>query len=97
MDNSNHLVTLKLTLSGFVQGVGMRYFIRNTAVGFGVKGSVENLYTQEVECILQGTQNQIDLFLNDLKENHPGNIDSFKIKILNTHEIYDDFDVKLSY
>lgn len=97
MDNSNHLVTLKLTLSGFVQGVGMRFYIRNTAISFGIKGSVENLYTGDVECICQGPQKQIDLFISDLKENHPGNIDSFKIKILNTHEIYDDFDVKLSY
>ncbi len=40
-------------ISGFVQGVGFRYFIKSNAKRLGLKGWVKNLSDGRVEAVLQ--------------------------------------------
>lgn len=47
-------------VSGFVQGVGYRQFVKRSARGIGVVGWVRNLPDGRVEVILQGSQEKID-------------------------------------
>ena len=46
-------------ISGFVQGVGLRYFIRRKALDFGLGGWVRNLPDGRVEVIFQGSDEKI--------------------------------------
>lgn len=47
-------------VSGFVQGVGYRQFVKRSARGIGVVGWVRNLPDGRVEVVLQGPQEKID-------------------------------------
>ncbi|MEK7517890.1 MAG: acylphosphatase [Patescibacteria group bacterium] len=47
-------------ISGFVQGVGFRQFIKKSALKIGVKGWVRNLEDGRVEVVLQGRMEDIE-------------------------------------
>ena len=47
-------VARRLIISGRVQGVGFRYFTRETAAREGVKGRVRNLPDGRVEAYVEG-------------------------------------------
>lgn len=55
------------TISGIVQGVGFRYFTRNTANRMGLKGYVKNLSNRNVEAYAIGTEEELTSFENELK------------------------------
>jgi len=46
-------------ISGFVQGVGFRRFVRHHAVKLGLAGWVKNLSDNRVEAFFQGPEEQI--------------------------------------
>jgi len=46
--------TCRVFISGFVQGVGYRRFVKHNAVKLGLKGWVKNLPDNRVEAVLQG-------------------------------------------
>lgn len=50
-------------ISGFVQGVGYRHFVKRNARKLGVVGWVKNLPDGRVEAFLQGQQNIIEQML----------------------------------
>ncbi len=92
---SQTIQTKKIVLSGFVQGVGMRYFISHTAESNQINGTVQNLSNGDVECIAQGTVLHLNQFIEDIQSSHPGVIDSFNVSELFQAEPYDHFDVKI--
>ena len=42
-------------ISGFVQGIGFRYFIRKNALELGLKGWVRNILDGRVEAVFQSS------------------------------------------
>ncbi len=46
-------------ISGFVQGVGFRHFVRKKAQKLGLKGWVTNLPDRRVEAAFQGSEEKI--------------------------------------
>ena len=46
-------------ISGFVQGVGYRVFVKKTAKKLGLAGWVRNLPDRRVEALVQGEEAQI--------------------------------------
>jgi acylphosphatase len=50
----NEQVRTVAVVSGHVQGVGFRYFVRGLAVDAGVTGSARNLPDGRVEVVLEG-------------------------------------------
>jgi acylphosphatase len=61
--------SLKITITGTVQGVGFRHFTKTTADRLGVKGWVRNLYDGRVELLAQFPDDQTEeRFLSLLSE-----------------------------
>lgn len=64
-EGSEELQRLRFTaiVSGHVQGVGYRAFIRSNAADLGVTGTVENLADGRVEVVAEGFRPDLDLLL----------------------------------
>lgn len=52
--------TARVFVSGFVQGVGYRQFIKRKALEFNLSGFVRNMPDGRVEALFQGSKKQID-------------------------------------
>lgn len=60
--------TAHIFISGYVQGVGYRYFIRDNARKLGLKGYVRNTEDGNVEVVLQGDEKVIEQMIGICKE-----------------------------
>lgn len=49
----------RVFISGFVQGVGFRYFVKQNARKIGVTGWVRNLPDGRVEALVQGNEEKV--------------------------------------
>jgi acylphosphatase len=58
-------------VSGRVQAVGFRAFIRRNAVMLGVRGYVENLGDGRVHAVLEGEDYQVEKLLELLRHGPP--------------------------
>ena len=65
---------LHVRVTGVVQGVGFRWFVREKARRLGLSGWVRNLADGSVEVVAAGDPGQIDLLLGELKKGPPGAI-----------------------
>lgn len=74
--------SVKITVSGLVQGVGYRYFCYKKALEYGINGYAKNLYNGNVEVLAQGEEGLIKGFIKEL--NTGPNYAS--VKSLNTEE-----------
>ena len=52
--------TAKIFISGFVQGVGFRRFVKKEAIKLGLTGYAKNLPDTRVEILVQGSKEQIE-------------------------------------
>ncbi len=59
--------TIKAQVAGKVQGVGFRYFVKTRADQLKINGYAKNLPNGQVEVILQGKVEAIELLLDKLK------------------------------
>jgi acylphosphatase len=53
-------------VSGHVQGVGYRYFVRGLATARSLAGSARNLPDGRVEVVLEGTEDDVDAVLAEM-------------------------------
>ena len=60
-----------LLIKGRVQGVGFRYFTRKRAQKLGLKGMVKNLSDGNVETILIGPPEEVEVMAGLLKSGPP--------------------------
>lgn len=86
---------LHILVSGRVQGVGFREFVRRSAERFGVCGYAKNLVSGEVEVVADGSKLALDEFLVLLEKGPPaGRVDRVQI---DKHEFggeYTGFDIR---
>ena len=61
-------VRVKVTVKGFVQGVGYRYFAVREANNIGLRGYVRNLHNGNVEAVAEGEKDEIDNFIMRLQK-----------------------------
>jgi len=60
-------VRAEIIAEGLVQGVGFRYFITRNAEDLGLLGYVKNLYSGEVQTVVEGEKSKIDDLHNKIK------------------------------
>jgi acylphosphatase len=63
--------TIRIRVSGRVQGVGYRWFARSIAHKLALHGTVENLSNGDVEIYVTGPPETLDTFLDSLKQGPP--------------------------
>ncbi|GHC62963.1 acylphosphatase [Roseibacillus persicicus] len=62
------MIARQTIFEGRVQGVGFRYTCKELAKGYDLTGSVENLPEGTVKLVLQGEEEEIEEYLQDLSE-----------------------------
>lgn len=79
------MIRYYICVSGYVQGVGFRYFVNYTAIRNNLTGWVKNLPDGDVEMEVQGSKENINIFLKTIKKgNGYSQINNMKIKQINT-------------
>ena len=88
------LSSVKIIVSGRVQGVGFRYFIAKIADNFELKGYAKNLFNGDVEIQAEGRKEYINMLINKAKTG-PSNskVNSCKVEWLDFKNKYDNFEI----
>ncbi len=63
---------LHLIVSGVVQGVGFRWYTQRIATSLGLTGWVRNLQNGDVEIVVEGKSDIIEMFISELKNGYLG-------------------------
>jgi acylphosphatase len=89
------LKQIHLTVYGKVQGVGFRYFSQMKAVQYDVRGWVKNSEEGAVEILAEGTQGNLDLFIEDVRRGNPfSKVNDVIVQDTNKTESYQSFKIK---
>lgn len=59
--------TVYLRITGYVQGVGLRYSVYQKACSLNIKGYAENLYDGSVEVVAEGEEENIKELIKFIK------------------------------
>lgn len=62
------MVRFYIRVSGYVQGVGFRYFVQQTANLFSLTGWVQNLNNGDVDMEVQGADADVAAFIDRVRE-----------------------------
>jgi len=83
-------------ISGFVQGVGFRFFAILNARKLGVSGVVRNLRDGRVEVIAEGELENVKAFIRCLRKGPPGaNVVGVDVRLEKYEGEFSDFSVEL--
>ncbi|MGJ7919143.1 acylphosphatase [Neobacillus sp. LXY-4] len=86
---------IHLTVYGNVQGVGFRYFSQMKAVQYGIRGWVRNCEDGSVEIIAEGTEDNLILFLEDVRRGNPfSTVNDISVQEINKTESFNSFKIK---
>jgi acylphosphatase len=64
--SAQDVVRVVAVVSGHVQGVGYRWFVRGRAAAAGLAGSARNLPDGRVEVVLEGTEDAVSAVVDAL-------------------------------
>jgi acylphosphatase len=85
--------TIRLIITGKVQGVFYRQSAKAKATELGIDGTVKNLPTGDVEIIATGNREQLDHFINWCKTGPPkAVVTNIHIEEL-LHQLFGDFSI----
>ena len=59
---------VRLIISGRVQGVGFRFWVKGKVKELGLNGWVRNLETGQVEVVLEGEESLVKKMVNECKQ-----------------------------
>ena len=90
MESRAHVV-----VSGLVQGVGYRYFVYRKAKDYNLRGYVKNLYSDDVEVMLEGEKGVILDLIQELKTGPiSAHVTGIKVEWEEGQSEYEDFQIK---
>lgn len=78
---------------GHVQGVGFRFTTARAAGGYDVTGYVKNCPDGSVECLAEGQADEVNAFLQDVRDKMGGYIHDVKFQSAPASGRYRSFDV----
>ena len=82
----------EIIVAGRVQGVGFRWFARNCAEKYGIKGLVRNLADGNVYIVALGNSDDLTLFAEDIRQgNRHSQIRQLTINEISHYTEYGDF------
>ena len=91
--NNSH--TVRITVSGFVQGVGFRWFVLRQAQSLGLKGYARNLNSGQVEVVASGDKGLIDELVKSLRVGPSyASVSGVQLEEINTDEKFNDFGIR---
>jgi acylphosphatase len=83
-----------IIISGRVQGVGFRAFIRREAAVLNIEGWAKNLVDARVETVIKGDKNKVAQMIEKLKEGPSfAKVNNLKINIEELAE-FSDFEIR---
>lgn len=86
--------TARVFVSGFVQSVGFRHFIRSKAIKLGVKGYTRNLSDGRVEVFLQADKDKIDQMIKFCEQGPMlSEVKDVTVQEFKPEENFDSFDI----
>ncbi len=95
MPEKDESKSVRVRVSGVVQGVGFRYYTHRVAVSLGLDGYVRNMSDGSVEAAVQGEAEMVDLFLEKVAKGPPGS----RVRGIRVSEspgtIYEGFEIRL--
>ncbi|WP_462318576.1 acylphosphatase [Marinilabilia sp.] len=72
---------VRVIISGRVQGVGFRYFVRENAFRYSIKGYVKNMPGGNVEIDAEADSEKLDRFLEECRQGPPqSRVEGFHIQ-----------------
>ena len=84
-----------VTVKGYVQGVGFRYFCYKLAKSMGVFGYVRNLYNGDVELDLEGVEGILNDYVKELRIGpHNSVVKNVEVHRLENSVHYKEFSIK---
>jgi acylphosphatase len=84
-----------VVVTGLVQGVGYRYFVYRKAKDYNLKGYVKNLYSDDVEVMLEGKKGVILDLIQELKTGPiSAHVTGIKVEWEEGQSEYEDFQIK---
>ena len=84
--------TIKGNVSGRVQGVGFRHYVKKNADRLNITGYAKNLADRRVEFVLQGEHAAIELLLQKINQGPVfASVKSLDSQSLKTDECYQNF------
>ncbi|MCD6446943.1 MAG: acylphosphatase [Candidatus Marinimicrobia bacterium] len=90
------IITKKLTVCGTVQMVGYRWFAKERANQLKIKGYVRNTGRGEVEIVAQGYNEDIQVFIDHLKQGPSrARIEKVIQESLNDEKVFQQFSIRM--
>ena len=86
--------SVKIVVTGRVQGVGYRYFIARIADELGVFGYAKNLFSGEVEIAAEGRHEFLEALIEKAEAGPNGaKVNTCKVEWLDFKKKYDKFEI----
>jgi len=86
--------TVKMKITGKVQGVGFRYFVMRQAQKLSIKGWVSNNSNGNVEALAQGEKEGLDHFIVKVKQGPTfSSVEDVSLNWRNKAEQYSGFEI----
>ncbi|RJQ54427.1 MAG: acylphosphatase [Actinobacteria bacterium] len=87
--------TLRITVSGLVQGVGYRAFVTRAAAEMGIRGAVRNLPDGDVEVVAQAGSRALEKFLLELRRGpRMARVQDIRVESVREAGSYSSFDIR---
>lgn len=82
-------------ISGYVQGVGYRWFARQQAMTLGLTGYARNLADRRVEVVAQGPRIALERFVEALRRGPEGaSVDDVQVRWVPAESAFDGFAIR---
>jgi acylphosphatase len=89
------IIARRFIISGFVQGVGFRFFAQRSAARHQVRGYVKNLEDGRVEAYAEGSAKTVEDFKHDLAAGPTySRVDHIEETVLDPTGLYSEFRIE---